>query len=192
MRVPSDPFRLTQDLKRELSELSFSGPIAGAAFRTALASILSMLAAMMLHLDKPYWAAITAVSIVLPDIASSLARSVDRCVGTVAGAVVGYLGAHFVADHLVFQLIIASVGRLRRLWDGAQRARLRGSARRGHSRARHVWRLADAGRRAQPFGLPLIGNHGGRRGVLPRGARPRSASRAAIRFNRSPESSTPR
>jgi uncharacterized membrane protein YccC len=101
-------FRLTQDLKRELGELSFSGPTAGVAFRAALASILSMLAAMMLHLDKPYWAAITAVSIVLPDIASTLARSVDRCLGTIAGAIVGYLGAHFVADHLVFQFIIAA------------------------------------------------------------------------------------
>lgn len=108
MRGPNDQFRLTQDLKRELAELSFSGPTAGAAFRTALASILSMLAAMMLHLDKPYWAAITAVSIVLPDITSSLARSVDRCLGTVAGAIVGYFGAHFVADHLVFQLIVAT------------------------------------------------------------------------------------
>jgi hypothetical protein len=100
MRGPNDQFRLTQDLKRELGELSFSGPTAGAAFRTALASILSMLAAMMLHLDKPYWAAITAVSIVLPDITSSLARSVDRCLGTVAGAIVGYFGAHFVVQGL--------------------------------------------------------------------------------------------
>jgi uncharacterized membrane protein YccC len=107
MRGPNE-FRLIQDLKRELGELSVSGPTAGIAFRAALASVLSMLAAMMLHLDNPYWAAITAVSIVLPDIASSFARSVDRCLGTVAGAVVGYLGAHFVADHLVFQLVIAS------------------------------------------------------------------------------------
>ncbi|RTL53818.1 MAG: hypothetical protein EKK40_04530 [Bradyrhizobiaceae bacterium] len=100
--------RLTAALKRELGGLSLSGPTAALAFRTALASVLSMLLAMILHLDNPYWAAITAVAIIQPDIPSSLLRSVDRCLGTIAGAAVGYFGAHFVADHLIFQLICAA------------------------------------------------------------------------------------
>jgi uncharacterized membrane protein YccC len=100
--------RLTEALKAEFDEFSFFGRTAGLAFRTALASVLSILVAMILHLDNPYWAGITAISITLPDISSSIARSIDRCVGTIVGAAVGYFGAHFVADHLVFELIIAS------------------------------------------------------------------------------------
>jgi uncharacterized membrane protein YccC len=101
-------FRLAEAVKAEVGGFSFAGHTAGLAFRTALASVLSILVAMMLHLDNPYWAGITAISITLPDISSSIARSIDRCLGTVAGAAVGYFGAHFVADHLVFQFIIAS------------------------------------------------------------------------------------
>ena len=60
--------RLARALKGEFAALRLSGPTAGVAFRAALASVLSMIVAMALHLDKPYWAAITAVSIVVPDI----------------------------------------------------------------------------------------------------------------------------
>lgn len=108
MSQPPYHLRLAEALRRELGSISMSGPTAALAFRTALASVLSMLLAMMLHLDNPYWAAITAVAIIQPDIPSSLLRSVDRCLGTVAGAAIGYFGAHFVADHLIFQLICAS------------------------------------------------------------------------------------
>ncbi len=99
--------RLGGALKREFGSLSLSGPTAALAFRTALASLLAMLLAMLLHLDNPYWAAITAISIIQPDRASSFIRSFDRCLGTIAGAVAGYFGAHFVADHLIFQAICA-------------------------------------------------------------------------------------
>jgi uncharacterized membrane protein YccC len=101
-------FRLAEALKAEIGSFSFAGPTAGLALRTALASVLSILVAILLHLDNPYWAGITAISITMPNISSSIARSVDRCLGTVIGAAVGYFGAHFVADHLVFQIIIAA------------------------------------------------------------------------------------
>jgi len=100
--------RLAHALKGEFAELRLSGPTAGVAFRAALASVLSMIVAMALHLDKPYWAAITAVSIVVPDVSTSFVRSVDRCLGTVSGAALGYFGARFVDEPLMFQLICAS------------------------------------------------------------------------------------
>ena len=100
--------RLAQALKGELVALSLSGPLAGVAFRATLASVLSMIVAMALDLDKPYWAAITAVSIVVPNVSTSFVRSVDRGLGTVIGAAVGYFGARFVDEPLVFQLICAS------------------------------------------------------------------------------------
>jgi uncharacterized membrane protein YccC len=100
--------RLVAGLSAEVGAFSFTGTAAGAAWRTALASVLSVLVAMLLHLDNPFWAGITAISITLPDLSSSIARSVDRCLGTIIGAAVGYFGAHFVADHLVFQLIVGA------------------------------------------------------------------------------------
>ena len=100
--------RLAEALKGEFAELRLSGPTAGAAFRAALASVLSMIVAMALNLDNPYWAAITAVSIVVPDVSTSFVRSVDRCLGTVIGAALGYFGARFVGEPLMFQLICAS------------------------------------------------------------------------------------
>jgi uncharacterized membrane protein YccC len=100
--------RLAYALKGEFAEFRLSGPTAGVAFRATLASVLSMLVAMALYLDNPYWAAITAVSIVVPDVSSSFLRSVDRCLGTVTGAAIGYFGAHFVDEPLIFQLICAS------------------------------------------------------------------------------------
>jgi uncharacterized membrane protein YgaE (UPF0421/DUF939 family) len=100
-------YRLTEALRAEIGELSFSDHTAGLAFRTASASVLSIIVAMVLHLDNPFWAGITAISITLPDISSSVARSIDRCLGTITGAAVGYFGAHFVADHFVFQAIVA-------------------------------------------------------------------------------------
>jgi uncharacterized membrane protein YccC len=101
-------FRIIAGLRAEIGAFSFTGATAGFACRTALASVLSILVAMLLHLDNPFWAGITALSITLPDISSSIARSIDRCLGTVIGAAAGYFGAHFVADHLVFQLIIGA------------------------------------------------------------------------------------
>jgi uncharacterized membrane protein YccC len=106
--MPRHDLRLTQALKRELSVLSLSGPTARVAFRATLASLLSMIVAMTLHLDKPYWAAISAVSIVMPDRSASLTRSLERVLGTIVGAAIGYFGTHFVGDHLIFQLISAS------------------------------------------------------------------------------------
>lgn len=97
--------RLGSALRREVGVLSFSGPTASLAFRTTLSCVLSMLLAMALHLDNPYWAGITGLAIIQKEFTASFARSVDRVLGTMVGAAVGYFGAHFVADHLIFLLM---------------------------------------------------------------------------------------
>lgn len=98
-------YRFGSALRREVGVLSFSGPTAALAFRTALSCVLAMVLAMMLHLENPAWAGITGLAIIQKDFAASFARCVDRCLGTLVGAAVGYAGAHFVADHLMFQMI---------------------------------------------------------------------------------------
>ncbi|OYX09676.1 MAG: hypothetical protein B7Z15_14075, partial [Rhizobiales bacterium 32-66-8] len=100
--------RFQLGLWREVSALSLSGPTAGLALRTSVATVLSVVLALFLHLDNPAWAGITALAIIQQDVASSLLRSVDRCLGTIVGAVIGYFSARLVAHHLLFELICAA------------------------------------------------------------------------------------
>ena len=97
--------RLVGELGDELSQLSLSGPRTNAAVRTMLSGVLSLLVALRLNLDDPWWAAITGFSIVQQNAAATLLRSIDRALGTIVGALIGYFAAGLVADHLVFQLI---------------------------------------------------------------------------------------
>jgi uncharacterized membrane protein YccC len=94
--------RLTDDLADDLRALTLTGPRANAALRSALATTLAVLVALALHLDNPWWAGISGVVLVQSDRAATLARSIDRVLGTIAGAVIGYVGAGLVADHLAF------------------------------------------------------------------------------------------
>ena len=62
---------------------------------------------MALRLDDPWWAAVTGVVIVQSDAAATLSRSVDRILGTLVGASIGYLASATVADHVLFLAIAA-------------------------------------------------------------------------------------
>ncbi len=99
----SSPFaRLADDLAGDLRALTLSGPRGNAALRSALATTLAVLVALALHLDNPYWAGISGVVLVQSDRAATLARSVDRIIGTMIGAAIGYVGAGLAEDHLAF------------------------------------------------------------------------------------------
>jgi uncharacterized membrane protein YccC len=100
--VPNPLVRLTDDLADDLRALTLSGPRANAALRSAIATTIAVLIALTLHFDNPYWAGISGVVLVQSDRAATLARSVDRIIGTMIGAVTGYLGAGLIQDHLAF------------------------------------------------------------------------------------------
>ena len=98
-----NPFdRLADDLAGDLRALTLLGPRGNAALRSAMATTLAVLVALALHLDNPYWAGISGVVLVQSDRAATLARSVDRIIGTMIGAVIGYVGAGLAEDHLAF------------------------------------------------------------------------------------------
>src|SRR5580700_7863608 len=94
--------RLTDGLAGDLRALTLTGPRANAALRSAIATTLAVLIALALHLDNPWWAGISGVVLVQSDRAATVARSVDRVIGTMAGAAVGYVGAGLAGDHLAF------------------------------------------------------------------------------------------
>jgi uncharacterized membrane protein YgaE (UPF0421/DUF939 family) len=62
----------------------------------------------MLHLDNPWWAGITGFALIQHDARATFLRSIDRATGTIVGAVIGYFTAGAIADHLTFQVLVAS------------------------------------------------------------------------------------
>jgi len=101
--------RLGREIRTEIGAISFSGVTAGLAFRAALAGVLAIVVAMIIHLDDPYWAGITAFGMLQQDVAATLSRSFDRVLGTIAGAALGYVVAASVADHVTFFTICATI-----------------------------------------------------------------------------------
>ncbi len=104
--------RIRLDLADELRALDWRGAQARLAACASLGAVGAVLLAFTLHLDDPWWAGISAVSIVQADAHATMARAVERMVGTVIGAAVGLLLAPLVAWHLPFVIACAAVAGL--------------------------------------------------------------------------------
>ena len=82
--------------------------------RTAVAAVVSMLAARLFGLPEAYWAAVTTLVIAQSSLGAALAVSWQRFAGTVLGAVVGAIVAsHFGPHVLVFGTCVFILGLLR-------------------------------------------------------------------------------
>jgi uncharacterized membrane protein YccC len=101
--------RLGRESRTEIDSISFSGATAGLAFRAAAAGVLAIVVAMVINLDDPYWAGITAFGMLQRDVTATLSRSFDRVLGTIAGAALGYVVAATVADHVIFSTICVAI-----------------------------------------------------------------------------------
>lgn len=99
--------RLTSDLAGDLRALTLTGPRANAALRSAIATTLAVLIALALRLDNPWWAGISGVVLVQRDRAATFARSIDRIIGTIVGAAIGYFGAGLAEHHVAFLSLAA-------------------------------------------------------------------------------------
>lgn len=78
----------------------------------AVSVLLAVLAAIAQGLPEPWWAAITAWRVVDLRPEASLARGVQRCVGTLAGAAFGFIASGLVVASPVLQamLLFATAG----------------------------------------------------------------------------------
>ncbi len=104
--MPDFLTRIGHDLAGDFRALTLTGLRANAAFRSALTTVLAALIAMALNLDNPWWAGISGVVLVQTERTATLARSVDRVIGTMTGAAIGYAAAGLADDHLAFLAII--------------------------------------------------------------------------------------
>ena len=94
-------------LGTELRSLEPGGPRGTEALASALSVALAALAALFLHSDNPWWAAISAWMVTRSSLAVSLSRGGMRIVGSVAGATIAViiLGL-FAYDPLPFCLCL--------------------------------------------------------------------------------------
>jgi uncharacterized membrane protein YccC len=101
--------RITDDLGREARALRFSGRQAQLAACASLGGAGAVLLALALHLDNPWWAGISAVSVLQAERRATMTRAAERVLGTLIGAGIGILLAPLVAWHIPFSIACAVV-----------------------------------------------------------------------------------
>lgn len=81
--------------------------------RTAIAAVVSLLAARVLHLPEAYWASITALIVMQSTFGAALSISAQRFVGTAVGAVLGAAAATYVHGNvIVYGVLVFLIGLL--------------------------------------------------------------------------------
>src|SRR5262249_27737397 len=108
-------------LHQELTEIRFGNARGQYCTRTTLAVVLAVIAALVLQVDAPWWAAISAFVSIQVTAPSSVARGGLRIGGTAIGAAVGFfLSPWLIEDQIALTLVLFAVA-----WPAAQRTRLR-------------------------------------------------------------------
>jgi uncharacterized membrane protein YgaE (UPF0421/DUF939 family) len=69
------------------------------AFKTALAAVLCLWLGHLFHLERSYWASVTAIVMMGSENAVSLAACRDRLIGTAIGAVLGWVTVQIWHGH---------------------------------------------------------------------------------------------
>jgi uncharacterized membrane protein YccC len=83
------------------------------SLRTAVAAILSLLAAKLLRTEQYYWAPVTTLVITQSSLGAALSISTQRFIGTVLGAALAAIVAtYFGSNMLVFSLAVFALGLL--------------------------------------------------------------------------------
>lgn len=94
----------------ELTELATPGPRWRLCAMASISVVIAVVVSLAMHLDAPWWAAISGFMSTQATRPASLQRGLLRIAGTVAGAAAGYIFAPWVAsDHPAGLLIIFSI-----------------------------------------------------------------------------------
>ena len=100
--------RIGSALRQDLSTLLDADACGGLSLRTAIAAVVAILLACALNLDEPAWAGITTVGITQIRLRATFVRALDRALGTIVGAVVGFIAAGFIDDHAVMTVVLVA------------------------------------------------------------------------------------
>ncbi|MBN9511419.1 MAG: FUSC family protein [Alphaproteobacteria bacterium] len=99
-----------RDVYRDFAEISFKGPQASLASKTALAVVISTGIACAMHLPEVWWAAISAIMCSQATRPASVRKGILRIIGTVAGAALSLALVGWIAyDHAACSLVLLTV-----------------------------------------------------------------------------------
>ena len=79
------------------------------AFKVGLATALSVLIGLWMHLEDPFWIGISAFLVCAEQMGNSLEKTALRILCTLTGATLGILTAHFFIDNSVFFVLTGFV-----------------------------------------------------------------------------------
>jgi uncharacterized membrane protein YccC len=100
-------YEIAGALHSEFRSLELRGPRSIAALSAAMSVSLAVLAALLLHSDEPWWAAISAWMVTRSSLAVALSRGAMRIIGSAVGAAIAVIViALFVYDPLPFCLCL--------------------------------------------------------------------------------------
>ena len=101
--------RISRDIAQEARALEFSSRQAQLAACASLGGVGAVLLALTLHLDDPWWAGISAISVLQAERRATIRRAAERMLGTLIGAAIGVVLAPLVAWHIPFDIACATV-----------------------------------------------------------------------------------
>jgi uncharacterized membrane protein YccC len=94
-------------LRREIAEIEISGSRGGHCARTTLAVALAVIIALLLRVDAPWWAAISAFVSIQITAPSSIERGALRVIGTAIGAAIALLlSPWLIEDQVAVSLVL--------------------------------------------------------------------------------------
>lgn len=97
-------------VRQDLAEIGFGGSRARLGAMATLSVTASTTAALTLHLDNVWWAAISGFMSIQASVPASLRKAFLRIVGTIAGAIAAVLLTPWLAyDHVAFCLVLMIV-----------------------------------------------------------------------------------
>ncbi len=97
-------------VRQDIVEIGLRGPRARLGAMAAVSVVTSTTAALALHLDDVWWAAISGFMAIQATIPASVRKAVLRIVGTIAGAIAAVLLTPWLAyDHVAFCLVLMIV-----------------------------------------------------------------------------------
>ena len=96
------------------ASLSLRSPFGRHAIRTAVVLVLCGLVTHVVHWDRGYWVALTAVIVLRPDFTTTLSRGLARIAGTIVGIVISTALILIVPDtphvSVAFAIVFATIG----------------------------------------------------------------------------------
>ena len=105
--------KMTFERLRQLIIAKENPPTLTNSARTAVAVMVSLLVARLFPLPETYWAAISTLIVMQPNLGEALPISAQRFVGTAVGAIFGgFVGMYFPGNVAAFGVAVFAIGLL--------------------------------------------------------------------------------